>query len=303
MEDFRLKVFRAVAERLSFTKAAAALHLTQPAVTLQVKKLEQDLGLRLFDRTGGRVSLTPGGRVLLGYATRIEELYEAARREIGDLAGERRGTLRLGASTTNAQYILPYLLAAFVSRNPNAKFSVLSGNTGSVVTWLAEEKIELGLIEGPAGRADVRVERFLEDEIVLIVPVDHEWAGRDRRPVTLQALTASPLIFRERGSGTRVVVEEALSAAGADLEALRVVMELDSTEAIKTAVEAGLGAGMVSRWAIQNSTGLREVRVEGLRIRRDMQFVYPQGPEMAGLGGAFIRFVRENAAELLPEAG
>ncbi len=302
MEDFRLKVFRSVAERLSFTHAAESLHLTQPAVTLQVKKLEQDLGVRLFDRTGGRVTLTEAGRVLLGYAQRIEVLYEAARREIGVLGGQQKGTLRLGASTTNAQYILPRLLAAFGSQNPGVQFSVISGNTEKVVSWLVEGRIELGMIEGRPSRTDLRVERFLEDEIVAIVPSDHEWAGIRAAPIEIGKLASSPLIFRERGSGTRQVVEWALGRAGVAVEGLRVVMELDSTEAIKTAVEARLGVGFVSRWAIQNSTGLREVAVNGLRISREMEFIFPQGPDLAGLGGAFVRFVHDYAGEILQAA-
>ncbi len=173
------------------------------------------------------------------------------------MAGERRGTLRLGA-------------------NPNVRFSVASGNTESVIEWLGAERIELGLIEGPAPRSDVHIERFLEEEIVAIVPLDHEWAARGRGPVAIEALAAAPLMIRARGSGTRQVVEAAL--------------------------EAGMGVGMVSRWAIQNSTGLRHVDVSGLRVIRDMQFVYPQGLELDGPQGAFIRFVRDFGAELLADA-
>ena len=302
MDDFRLKVFREAAERLNFTQAAEALRLTQPAVTLQVKKLEQDLGVRLFDRSGGRVTLTAAGAALLGYARRIGALYEEARREMGLLAGERRGTLRIGASTTISQYILPRLVGAFAGTHPEVRFSVASGNTEAVIEWLGAERIELGMIEGPSHRGDVRTETFMEDDIVPIVPREHEWAGRKAGPVTIAMLAESPLLIRERGSGTRQVVEAALEAAGVDVGKLKIVMELDATEAIKTAVEAGMGVGLVSRWAILNSTGLREVEVSGLRVIRDMSFVYPQGPELDGLGGAFIHFVRDFGPELLGAA-
>jgi len=290
VEDFRLKVFRIAAERLNFTQAAERLHLTQPAVTLQIKNLEQDLRTRLFDRVGGKVRLTAAGEVLLDYSRRIEQLYEEARRSIGEATQDVRGTLALGVSTTISQYVLPHVLAHFSRAHPGVKVSVLSGNTEKIVEMLCDGRIELSMIEGPPGRTGIRLEKFLEDEIVLIVPREHEWSDRHEAldPSKLQSV---PLLFREKGSGTRDVVESALKSSGLDVAALQIVMELDSTEAIKAAVEAGLGAGLVSRWALRSgpNDALAVVPLSGLRILRAFNFAYLQGPDLEGLPGLFLR--------------
>lgn len=301
MEDFRLKVFRMAAERLNFTQAAERLHLTQPAVTLQIKNLEQDLGTRLFDRLGGKVQLTRAGEVLLDYARRIEQLYEEARRSIGEATKEVRGTLSLGVSTTISQYVLPHVLADFARAHPGVKVSVVSGNTEKIVATLCGGRIELAMIEGPPGRSGIRLEKFLDDEIVLIVPRGHQWSERHKTldPSELQSV---PLVLREEGSGTRQVIEAALKAAGLDIAALQIAMDLDSTEAIKAAVEAGLGVGLVSRWALRGGANeaLVVVPLTGLRIQRTFTFAYLQGPAPAGLPGLFLRFAGETAGRLGP---
>lgn len=308
MENFRLKVFRVVAEKLNFTQAAEVLYLTQPAVTLQIKALEETLGTRLFDRVGGHIALTPAGEVLLRYAREIEALTARAEYEVRRLSGEESGKLALGASTTIAQYLLPRLAGDFAAANPRIELSILGTNTEKIVAALVEERIALGLIEGPPGRTDVKVEDFIGDELFPIASLNHEWAAPEAPPVKAAQLTSAPLILRERGSGTRHVVEQALKAAGLKLRNLRVVIELDSTEAIKSAVEAGLGIGFVSEWALikERRLGtLKTFRVEGLSIRRQFQLLYARGPEPVGPAGAFLRFAREHRqrmAATLPPA-
>ena len=170
LENFRLKVFRTVAEHLSFRRAAEQLFLTQPAVTLQIKALEDDLGVRLFDRTAGRVSLTPRGVVLLRHAQRILQNISEAERELAAGAGQSSGELALGVSTTIAQYLLPQLISAFLAEHPRVQLSLHSGNTEETVELLLQEKASIGLIEGPSRHREVRTEPFMEDEMVLIVP-------------------------------------------------------------------------------------------------------------------------------------
>jgi len=301
MQDFRLHVFRTVAEKLSFTQAAELLYLTQPAVTLQIKALETDLGVRLFDRAGGKVQLTPAGEVLLQHARRIAALYEEAQREIGQVQREQRGRLRIGASTTVAQYILPRLMPAFLQRHPQLQVSVLSANTERVVHLLREGEIEVGLIEGPPGSSDVRSRKFLEDELVLVVAPGHPWAPAAREGIPAAWLQREPLILREHGSGTRRVVETALKKAGLKLPELRIVLELDATEAIKLAVQEQLGVALVSRWAIlreRQSGALIEVPVPSLPLRRWLQSVYPQGPAPEGPAAAFLDLLRTHAPQL-----
>jgi DNA-binding transcriptional LysR family regulator len=297
LEPARLKTFRVVAEQLSFTRAADLLFLTQPAVTLQIKGLEEDLGVRLFDRTGQHIALTRAGERLRDYAVRLSDLAIEAEQALSALRGELSGRLALGASSTIAQYLLPRLAGEFLSTNPAVELSISMANTAGVVSALHENRIALGLIEGHAGRGDLKTERFLEDEIVMVAPPAHEWVDAGL-PVAPQALEGVPLIMREHGSGTRQIVEEALEKAGVSRKKLRVAMELDSTEAIKSAVAAGLGVGFVSRWALAGcQMSLRPVRIRGLRIKRHFQFIYPQGPEPAGGAGAFLRFAREKFAQ------
>lgn len=297
LDNFRLVVFRAVAEQHSFRKAAEELYLTQPAVSLQIKALEEDIGVQLFDRTGTRIALTEAGKVLLGYSRQANALFVQAEQEIAALSGDQVGQLALGASSTIAQYVLPRLLGEFSREHPRVRPTMISGNTEQIVEAVEKQKIELGLIEGPARSRDVRTEPFLEDELVLIVSAAHEWA--ELKAVPCSEIAAAPLLMRERGSGTRRVVEMALAKHGVKTNALRIVMELDSTEAIKSAVEAGLGIGFVSRWAIAKDLRLdssfRIVDVQGVHIRREFLLAYSSGPEPQGLAQEFRRFLFSRA--------
>jgi DNA-binding transcriptional LysR family regulator len=288
LENFRLKVFRTVAEHLNFRKAAEHLFLTQPAVTLQVKALEEDLGIRLFDRAANRISLTPQGSLLLEYAKKIAALVSQAEQELGGGDGKVSGEVSLGVSTTIAQYLFPRLLRAFLDENPRVKFSLHSGNTGEIVQLLLESKLAIGLIEGPARDHGIRTEPFMQDELVLITPPAFESVRLSRGQ-----FVASRLLMREHGSGSRHVVEMALENAGFRLKSFKNVMNLDSTEAIKSAVEVGLGIGFVSRWAISKELelgALKVAEVAGLSVMRHFSLIWPTGPEPLGPAGAFRTF-------------
>lgn len=288
LENFRLKVFRAVAEHLNFRKAAEHLFLSQPAVTLQIKALEDDLGVRLFDRSANRVTLTPPGTVLLRYADKIAALASAAAQDLGLNEGKFSGDLRLGASTTIAQYVLPRLIGAFIAEHPRVRLSLHSGNTEQIVELLLNKKVDLGLIEGPARHRGVHLEQFMQDELVLIAPPELV-----ENYFSVQQLMDSNLLMREQGSGSRRVVETTLKKAGLKLKSFRNVMNLDSTESIKSAVEAGLGVGFVSRWAISKELELgvlKVAEVRGLRMMRQFSLVSCTGPEPQGPAGAFRAF-------------
>jgi DNA-binding transcriptional LysR family regulator len=293
LENFRLKVFRTVAQHLSFRKAAEHLFLTQPAVTLQIKALEDDLGVRLFERAPKGVSLTPQGALLLGYAKKTAALVAEAEQKLASEDGKVSGEFAIGVSTTIAQYVLPRLIGAFLDEHPRVQLSLHSGNTEEVVRYLLEGKASVGLIEGPARHREVCTEPFMEDEMVLITPSDFEFD----RLIRDQLLSVN-LLMREQGSGSRRVVETALEKAGFKLKSFKSVMNLDSTEAIKSAVEAGLGIGFVSRWAISKELELRllkVVEVTGLRITRHFSLVSRAGPEASGAAGAFREFALARA--------
>ena len=297
LENFRVVVFRAVAEQCSFRKAAEELFLTQPAVSLQIKALEEDLGVQLFDRTGAHITLTEAGRMLFGYSQQLSALVAKAEHDIAALSGEHAGHLALGASTTIAQYVLPRLLAEFTREHPRVHPTLISGNTEHIVDAVEKQRIALGFIEGPARSRDVKTESFLEDELVLIASTAHELT--ERNLISCAELAATPLLMRERGSGTRHVIEMALERQGVKRSSLQIVMELDSTEAIKSAVEAGLGIGFVSRWAIAKDLRLDDsfkiVEVEGLRVRREFLIAFASGLEPLGLALEFRRFLHARA--------
>ena len=300
LENFRLKVFRTVAEHLNFRKAAEHLFLTQPAVTLQIKALEDDLGIRLFDRAANRVSLTPQGSLLLAYAKKIAALVSQAEQELGSEDGKVSGELSLGVSTTIAQYVLPRLLGAFLDEHPRVQFSLHSGNTDEIVHLLLDNKLSLGLIEGPARDRGIHTEPFMQDELVLIMP---RAFASDR--MSHDQFLASNLLMREQGSGSRRVVELALEHAGLKLKSFKHVMDLDSTEAIKSAVEVGLGIGFVSRWAISKELelgALKVVDVPGLKITRHFSLISRTGPEPQGPAAAFRTFAMERARLLADPA-
>jgi len=300
LENFRLKVFRTVAEHLNFRKAAEHLFLTQPAVTLQIKALEDDLGIRLFDRAANRVSLTPQGSLLLSYAKKIAALISQAEQELGSEDGKVSGDLSLGVSTTIAQYVLPRLLGAFLDEHPRVQFSLHSGNTDEIVHLLLDNKLSIGLIEGPARDRGIRTEPFMQDELVLILP---RAFASDR--MSREQLLASNLLMREQGSGSRRVVERALDGASLKLKSFKHVMDLDSTEAIKSAVEVGLGIGFVSRWAISKELelgALKVAEVPGLKMARHFSLISRTGPEPQGPAAAFRTFALERARLLAAPA-
>ena len=291
MENFRLKVFRAVAQHLNFSRAADELLLTQPAVTQQIKALEEEYGVPLFDRTGGKITLTYAGVALLPFAERLKSISDEAYEAVTRTSGSPSGALSVGASQTIGQYLLPKLIAAFAKENARVTVTAISGNTDAILEALTSRRIQLAMIEGPALRKDIRIEPFMEDHLVLVVPASHEWADQQ---ITLDALRSVPMLMREFGSGSRRVVEAALQKAGLKKKEIRIGMELDSTEGLLSAVEAGLGVTFVSRWAVRNQLSLgtlRLARVEGLQLSRMFSLALVAGPDPIGNVAAFRRFL------------
>jgi DNA-binding transcriptional LysR family regulator len=300
MENFRLKVFRAVARHCNFRMAAEDLLLTQPAVTQQIKALESELDTALFDRSGGKVSLTPAGLALLPFANQLAALADEARQAVAATTGTNAGQLSIAASQTIGQYLLPRLIAAFLNENPKVTISIVGGNTQAVLEAVTTRRADLGLIEGPAMRQDVRVEPFMEDHMVLVVPSGHEWANET---LSLAQLQQATLVTRELGSGSRRIVEQALERAGLNLRDLHIRMTLDSTEALLGAVESGLGIAFVSRWTVRPQLALGSLQiahVKGLDLARMFSFATVSGPDPTGLTATFRRFLLERAKTLAP---
>lgn len=300
LENFRLKIFRVVAHHLNFSRAAEELLLTQPAVTLQIKALEEELAVPLFDRSGGRITLTPAGKALLPYAEKLKAIADEAIAAVNTASGQDTGQLAIGASQTIGQYVLPTLVARFLSDHPRVALTAVCGNSDEMLAALVSRRIQFALIEGPALRKDFKVEPFMEDRLVLVVPAHHEWADREIEAGTLKG---APLLMREFGSGSRRVVEQALARAGISKKEFSSRIELNSTEGLLSAVEAGLGVTFASLWAVRNQLALgtlKLARVRGLKLSRKFSLVYPAGPAPTGIAGAFRMFLLTLGSDLTP---
>ena len=263
-----LRVFTAVAEASSFSRAAASLRLSQPAVSKTVQELERQVGLSLFDRSGRSPRLTDAGAALLARARELFGVERVAEEELGALRGLERGLLRVGASTTVATYFLPPLLARFHAEHPAVTLRVLSANTRAVARRLLEGRLDIALVEGPVSHQRISVTPWRDDELVVIAPAAHPLVRKKR--VTAADLAAESFILREPGSGTRMVAEAALAEHGVHP---RATMQLGSTEAIKQAVAAGLGLAVVSRAAAADQLALGYialVQLRGVMFRREL---------------------------------
>ncbi len=239
---------------LSFTKAAETLHMTQPAVTFQVRQLEEHFNTRLFDRTHNRISLTEAGRRVYEYADRIFELYDEMENAVREMTGEISGVIMIGASTTIAEYMLPALLGDFRVKYPEVNVQLKVSNTEGIVSMVENNVIDLGVVEAPVSNKNLVVEVCRMDELVAIVPPKHPLAGK--KVIRIQELLQHPYICREEGSGTREVIQEYLQRCKLNINEISVCMELGSPEAVKGAVEAGMGVSIVSRATIHKELQL-----------------------------------------------
>jgi DNA-binding transcriptional LysR family regulator len=244
----QLRIFVAVAEREHVTRAAADLNLTQSATSAAVAALEHRYDTKLFDRVGRRIELTEAGRLFLNEARAVLARAAAAETLLTDLAGLKRGALSLAASQTIGNYWLPPLMQRYQERYPGIALSLRIGNTEQVAGWIHETSAELGLIEGEIDDPTLGAAQVAEDEMVLVVGIDHPWAGR--AAVTPEELPDTPWVLREPGSGTRSIFESWLATAGLKPEQLTIGMELPSNEAVRSAVEAGAGATVISRLVV-----------------------------------------------------
>lgn len=258
MADRRLQVFHTVAKVLSFTKAAETLHMTQPAVTFQVKQLEEQFNTRLFDRTHNKITLTDAGRIVYNYSEKILELYERMHNDVREITGEVSDSLIIGASTTIAEYLLPKLLGAFKESFSEVNIRLQVGNTDAIVAMVENNLIDLGLVEAPVYNKNLEVEVCRLDEMALAVPPDHPLASR--KSVSIEEIRRYEYITREEGSGTRAVIDQYLKEQGLGYSDLDVVLELGSPEAIKMAIESGIGLAIVSR-----STLAKELKLGTLK--------------------------------------
>jgi DNA-binding transcriptional LysR family regulator len=292
MDTRQLAAFCAVVERQSFSQAAERLGVTQPAVSLQIRSLEQRLGTQLLDRSGRRVEPTEAGRRLYASAQRMLALEAQL---LDDVVGEEdtlTGTLELGASTGPGGSVVPVLLCEFGAANPGVRVRLSVSDTQSVVDRVAERELELGIVGAARRHRGVLFEPFFRDEVVLACPSGHRFAGKT---VSLDDLRDEPLLVMQEGAGVRQVIEDALRGAGARLRDLDVRLELGLQESVRSAVAAGHGVTFISRTAIDADVAagtIATARVRGLDPAREIFLVRSSGRAETRAAQAFVAFAR-----------
>lgn len=293
MEDHKLKVFCTVAETKSFSKTSEIIHLTQPAVSLQIQALEEKYETKLFDRSSSTVTLTPSGEILYKYAKEILALYSSAEKAIGKQTAIVKGSLTIGAGSNIGNYILPSVITEFQNMHPKIKLYLLVGNTKRVMELLNAGNIDLGLVEGDVAKQKMIVKKLISDELLLIVSPGHPWAKR--KEVSISELSKEPFIIREAGSGTRQIIEKFLGRHGLSLHDMRISTVLGSTEAIKDAVENGLGISIISRWAARKESKYGTLHLLGIKeekMIRDFSLVMNKNSVTSSSLEEFLTFLK-----------
>lgn len=290
--DYRLQVFCRVAEQKSITAAARTLRISQPAVTQHIKMLEDCFKTTLFLRSRRGVILTEAGVTLLNHARHINKLTEEVTFKLRQQQGELQGRLRLGSSTTITGYFLPEILINFKKAYPSVEVEVTGGNSNAVINALLSQQIDIGLIESPCKRHDLRAESFFKDEIVIIASQKHPLASK--KSISLKELLQYPLVLREPGSGTRQCIEQNLYQKQISLSQLQIIQELPSTEAIKGVVAGGLGVGFISKTCLPEkgaATSLKTINIQGLKMHRFFSVILPLGAEAKGIQKYFLKTI------------
>lgn len=292
MLDFRLKVFHVVAHLLNFTRAAEELCISQPAVTKNIKELESQLGIRLFDRKAGRVVLTAAGKTVLVTADRIQGLYQQLEFELNVLKNQFGGELKLGASTTAGQYVLPEILARFHRAFPEVKLTMQNANTETIEQAVLDQEITIGVVEGKKHQPLLSYTAFIQDEIVAITHKESKYGGYNH--LSLEELVSIPVVCREKGSGSLEVLEAALQQRSLSLSDLQVEIMLGSTEAIKSFLENYDCIGFVSIAAVAGPVSRGEfkiIEIPEMEILREFYFIHPVGVA-SGLAASFMNFAK-----------
>ncbi len=291
----QLQVFEAVGRLLSYTRAAQELHLTQPTVSMQLKKLESYVGLPLTEQVGKRVSLTDAGSALYGTARDILETLGRFEMEVDDRKGLRTGQLRIAVVTT-ANYFAPRLLGRFCSAWPGIKVSLEVTNREHILERMANNRDDLYLIGKPPESSELEFRPYLMNPMVVVAPAGHRLAGR--KALSIAEIADEYFIVREQGSGTRIALERQFAEAG---HALKVRMELGSNESIKQGITGGLGISVLSQHTLTagDRKELTVLDVQGFPISWQWYVGYPRGKRLSVVARTFIEFMYKEGPALL----
>ncbi len=292
MDIHVLEAFCRIVESGSFSKAAAALYLTQPTVSGHIKKLEEELGVRLLDRLGHRASPTKAGELLYRYGKQILTLRREAQQALDEFKGGLRGELTIGASSIPGGYVLPPLIGQFKSSHPEITIALKISDSKQIVDAVLDGAYELGSVGAKFDDPRIDYQKFAEDEMVLVVPPAHPWASR--RSIAPEELADQPFFVRERGSGTRKIMEQALDHHNIPMSTFKVIGEMGNNEAIRQAVKAGGGVAIISRLAVKSDIKCRElavVEVTGLKLTRDFYLITHRHRSRSPVCKAFLTFL------------
>ncbi|MHA7579865.1 selenium metabolism-associated LysR family transcriptional regulator [Paenibacillus vandeheii] len=295
MNFHQLHIFYTVAEKGSFSAAAQALHMTQPAVTMQIQSLEDYFGTKLLHRSTKKIELSEAGRTLLPHAKRSVELVRQTDEAMSAFTQMLQGRLQLGASLTIGEYVLPRMLGPFARQYPDISIVMKVMNTTQIMDDILKHQLNFGLIEAPVHHPDMIVEPVMQDELKLVVPAGHALA--DRGEVELEDVLSYAFVLREKGSGTRQVMEDQLQKRNIDPQDMNVVMELGSTGAVKSAVEAGVGITMLSPSSVQHELALGLVHIvdiRGLEFKRQFYAIHLKSSLLPLSAVAFLNYLRQH---------
>lgn len=296
MISFQYKAFFQVASNLSFSKAAANLFISQPAVSKNIKKLELEIGTALFERKGSNILLTEAGQSLLEYVRKAVSIEQEINIDLAIIKDKihAKGELKVGASTTISLYILPKVLSAFHKKFPKVKILLINRNSENILKALDNHEIDLAVVEGRNTPNSLETRPFISDEII---PVCAYHSPHAQSEVDINQLSNIPLIMRERGSGTQSFLAKALISHGLKLNSLNIIARLGGTEAMKNYIVEDVAIGFLSRRAVEkelNSKILREVRIKDFQITRHFTFAVRKGEEFSGMTREFIKLANSN---------
>ena len=278
--DYRDEVFLQVAELLNISKAAERLFISQPAVTRHIQELESKMEIPLFERKGNRIYLTRGGKIMFNHLKSIKQQYQDLEFELSQLNNTYKGVLKIGASSTISQYVIPPVIAAFHTRYPDIKLSLLNGNSEDMTRKLLDNEIDVALVENETTHQNIHYIDFLEDEIVALASPNSAYARRHQ--ITKEELLQAPLVLRETGSGTLEVIKKALRTNNLPFDKMNIILQLGSTEAIKNFLSDFDGLDFISEKAVKKEMArqeLKKLKTPSLSIMRQFRVAFRQGPE------------------------
>lgn len=294
MSNFRLKVFYTVATHLNFSKTAELLYISQPAVSKNIKELEAELNIKLFDRIAGKVKLTEAGHIVLDYAELALKQEQELLFSLDTLRQKYTGALKIGASTTIGQYVLPPILAVFHDKHPEVKLSLLNDNTTNIEAALLKNEIDIAIVEGSSKNSLIKYIPFIKDEIVAVAHTSQDIAQKDE--IDIEELKKMPLVLREEGSGSLAVIINKLKEHGIKFTDMNIILQLGNTESIKSYLAHSNSISLISVHAVTKEIAngdFKIIDIKDLEINRIFYFIHSHG-QLSGLPEVFLAFTQKH---------